>query len=79
MKAEDPLEVSKRLVKVVNDPEKQKLMDDAYELVTDLIDTRLSDLGARPDEERDEGTEHEEQLLEVALNILSQKSITVIL
>ena len=62
-----------------NDPKKQKLVDDAYELVADLINTRLSDLGARPDEERDEATEHEEQLLEVALNILSQKSITVTL
>ena len=56
-----------------NDPKKQKLVDDAYELVADLINTRLYDLGARPDEERDEGTEYEEQLLEVALNILSQK------
>ena len=52
---------------------KINLENDACELVADLINTRLSDLGARPDEERDEDTEHEEQLLEVALNILSQK------
>lgn len=79
MKAEDPFKVSKQLVKLVNDPDQQKLMDDAYELVADLINTRLSDLGARPDDERDKDTEREEQLLEVALNILSQKSITIIL
>jgi len=53
----------------------QEIIDNAFEHVYNLIHTRLNDLHARPDEERD--TE-EEKLLEVALYVLCQEP-TVIL
>ena len=45
----------------------QEIVDNAFELVYNLIHTRLDDLHARPDEERD--TE-EEKLLKVALYVM---------
>ncbi len=53
----------------------QEIVDNAFELVFNLIHTRLDDLHARPDEERD--TE-EEKLLKVALYVMCQEP-TVIL
>ena len=56
----------------------QKTVDHAFELVIDLIGTRLTDLHDRPDEERNEDVYEEEKLLKVALFVLCQNpSVTL--
>ena len=51
----------------------QEIIDNAFEHVYNLIHTRLNDLHARPDEERDEAAIEEEQLLKVALFVLGHQ------
>jgi len=53
----------------------QEIIDNAFEHVYNLIHTRLNDLHARPDEERDEATIEEEQLLKVALLVLCSEEL----